>query len=436
MRTTMHCFTPLLATVSLLACAEPSTPVAPATTSTRLAGAAAQSTGYEITALQGDLVAAGFDGSFSIGYDIDNAGRITGAASVSGGYQHGYFWQDGSVTDVGTLGAATLNSEAGGRGGGRLVAIMSEIAQTDPLNEDFCGFHTGAVCRAGVWKNGVMTPLPTLGGNNAAALTRNTRGEIVGLAEDGVLDNSCIPPQKSHFQAALWVDGEIHRLAPLPGDEVAMAVRNNNSGQAVGTSGLCSNTGFGGTGFGPHAVLWDHGTPMNLGNLGDPQSSFAATVNDKGEVFGAAGVPDGSMHAFRWTSASGMQDLGLMSADPSDAQNTPFSTNERGQMVGASCDVAFGACRGYLWQDGSYTDLNTLLPADSKLYVILPLSINDVGQITGLALDLETFEPRVFLATPVSGGASVAGAARQNSRPPMPDKLRELFNRSRPARHN
>lgn len=419
----------IVAAAACLGCADPSTPVSPAATSARTKQPAAHTFHYAITALREDLVAAGFDGSFSIAFDIDDAGRIAGVASVPGGYQHGYLWQNGSATDVGTLGSATLNSEAGGRGGGRMVAVASEIASTDPLDEDFCGFHTSLICRAAVWKNGVMTPLPTFGGNNAAALTHNASGQLVGLAEDGVLDNTCIPPQKSHFQAALWEHGQIHRLAPLPGDEVSMAGRNNSRGQAVGTSGLCSNTAFGGTGIGPHAVLWDHGTPKYLGNLGDQTVGYAATINDEGEVFGSASVPDGSLHAFRWTSATGMQDLGLMSADPADAVNTPFSANDRGQMVGASCDTAFGVCRGYLWQDGAFTDLNSLLPADSKLYVILPFSINESGQIAGLALDLETFEPRAFLATPVPAGATEGHAMHSGERPAVPMAVRKLLAR-------
>ncbi len=199
----------------------------------------------------------------------------------------------------------------------------------------------------------------------------------------------------------------------------------------VGTSGQCSNTTFGGTGTGAHAVLWDHGTPVDLGNLGDPNSGFAAAVNNRGEVFGAAAVPDGSLHPFRWTKATGIQDLGLMSPDPADRQNTPFNANDRGQMVGASCDVAFGICRGYLWQDHVYTDLNSLLPPDAHLYIIAPLAINQAGQIAGLALDLSTFEAHAFLATPRPGmpRADSRRAGSGVSSPSIPEGVRNLLRR-------
>ncbi len=415
-----------------------SPPPAPSVSAAPLAGhAAAQPLRYEIRDLQPDLDAAGFDGSFSSAFDISNAGRIAGAATVPGGYQHAFLWVNGTATNVGTLGDDQLNSQAGGRAGSSELAILSEITTEDPLAENFCGFGTSLICRAGVWRDGAMTTLPTLGGNNAAALGVNSQGQIVGVAEDGILDNTCIPPQKSHFQAVFWERGTIHKLPPLPGDEVAMASRNNANGQVAGTSGLCSNTVYGGTGTGPHAVMWDHGTPTYLGNLGDPNVGFAAAINNQGDVFGAASYPDGTLHAFRWTRATGMQDLGVMSSDPADAQNTPFQANDRGQMVGASCDAPFGSCRGYLWQNNAYTDLNTLIPADSKLYIVLPFGINESGQIAGMAVNTETGEPHAFLATPIHGAVSasvVVAAQRAASPPALPVNLRKMLLRSRGIR--
>jgi len=419
-----------VAAAIVVGCSEsPSLPSGPSTSvaSTTVVASTHSQPLYDIA----DLGTLG--GSFSIAFDISDAGEVTGAATVPGEYQHGFRWVRGHMVDVGTLeGSRTgLNAQAAGRAGREAVSILSEISAADPLGEDFCGFGTGLLCRAGVWRNGVLTPLPGLGGNNAAALTMNSQGQIVGLAEDGVLDGSCMTPQKSHFQAVAWEQGRIRVLPPLPGDEVAMAVRNNDNGQVVGTSGLCSNTAFGGAGSGAHAVLWDHGTPIDLGNLGDPNSGFAAAINNKGEVFGAAGFPDGSLHPFLWTKMTGMRDLGLMTSDPMDRQNTPFNANDQGQMVGASCDVAFELCRGYLWQDHVYTDLNSLLPPDASLYIVAPLAINQAGQIAGLAVDLSTFEAHAFLATPRPGTsyANVPHAARGATPPRLSATVRQLLRR-------
>jgi probable HAF family extracellular repeat protein len=160
-------------------------------------------------------------------------------------------------------------------------------------------------------------------------------------------------------------EGVIHKLPPLAGDNVGVALRGNDQGQVAGTSGLCSNTQVGGFPLGPHAVLWDHGTPINLGSLGGTVSVTAA-VNDRGQVVGGAAAPDGSTHPFLWTRATGMRGLGLMSTDPADAANTPFQINDHGQMVGASCDITLATCRGYIWQNAVMTDINDLLPPDSS----------------------------------------------------------------------
>ncbi len=379
---------------------------------------AAQLPHYTVT----DLGTLG--GPFSIAYDLTNAGRVVGTAAVQEGHHHPVYWENGVIHDVGTLGG--LDAEAGGRSAGGQLAILSETASRDPLGENFCGFGTGLVCAAAVWSHGALTQLPTLGGTNAAAFQNNSAGAIVGVAEDGVMDASCIPPQKSHFQAVIWERGKIHELPPLPGDEVGAALRINDRGQAAGTSGPCSATSYGGFVLGPHAVLWDHGKPIDLGSVGDGNVTVAADVNDRGAVIGSASFADGSQHPFLWTRSGGMRDLGLMSTDPTDVSNTAFEINERGQIVGASCDVTGQICRGYIWQNGVMTDVNELLPEGSPLYVVLATAINDAGQIAGLAVDLGSGEPHAFLAVPAAGSAGQLAAQkllRPRLRPRLPEGM-------------
>src|ERR1035441_9196582 len=85
------------------------------------------------------------------------------------------------VADVGTLGGQ--NGNAAGPNGSNDLAVLAETSTPDPLGEDFCGFGTHLICLGAFW-NGVMTPLPTLGGNNAEAFTLNDRSQIVGMAEN------------------------------------------------------------------------------------------------------------------------------------------------------------------------------------------------------------------------------------------------------------
>jgi probable HAF family extracellular repeat protein len=390
---------------------------------------------YAVVDLQTDLIAAGFDGAFSVAFDINDAGRVSGAATLPGGNQHGFLWTRNEVVDVGTLGGSS--SQAAGRAGRAELAVLAETRDVDPLAEDFCIFHTGLLCRAAVWRHGELMALPTLGGNNAAAYEINGPGEIIGVAENGVLDPSCRPPLKSRFEAVMWrpETGTVRELPPLPGDQVGFALRNNDRGQVVGSTGLCSNTFPAGLATGPHAVLWEDGVPRNLGSLGGPDADVgvAADINDRGQVIGASGSSTGSIHPFLWTSATGMTDLGLLSADPADVANTPFEINERGQIVGASCDVTLVFCRAYLWQNGVMRDLNELVPPDSPLYLVLPFGIDDEGDIVGLGVSKSTGEPHAFLATPIHGGASdhvahLAGVSTHAMA--LPDRARALLGRS------
>lgn len=357
-----------------------------------------------------------FGGSFSIAFNINDGGGVSGAATTADEYQHAFFWDEGQMTDLGTLGG--LNSQGSGGSSGKELAMLSETSEIDPLGENFCGFGSDLVCGAGIWRRGKLTRLPTLGGINSTAFAYNVGGQIVGASDDGTLDPSCTAPQKSHFQAVTWSPkGMIRKLPPLAGDNVGVALRGNDRGQVAGTSGLCSNTQVGGFPIGPHAVVWDHGTPINLGSLGGSGVGVAVAVNNRGQAIGAATATDGKLHAFLWTSATGMRDLGLMSTDPADAVNTPFQINDRGQMVGASCDITQATCRGYIWQNGVMTDINDLLPTDSPLYVIMPETINESGQIAGLAVVKSTGEVHAFIATPARGGAKGHGAGHRMQLP-------------------
>src|SRR5690348_17169908 len=221
-------------------------------------------------------------GSSSIAVALNNKGDIGGAANVPGEFQHPFLWtKDTGMLDLGTLGG--LNAGAAGPNSRNELAIYSETSDLDPLGENFCGFGTGHICLAAVWKDSQMTSLPTLGGSNAQALAINNRGQIIGVAENSTQDFDCPSPQVLDFEAAMWdPNGNIHELPPLPGDTVGFALRLNDKGQAVGSSGSCANTTASGLEVGPHAVLWDHRSPISLGSLGGTILGTAAAINDRG----------------------------------------------------------------------------------------------------------------------------------------------------------
>ena len=249
-------------------------------------------------------------------------------------------------------------------------------------------------CLAALWKNGRLTALPTLpGGHNAKAFGLNILGQVVGFSENGTSDSTCamaIPYQKLRFEAAIWgPNGEMRELSPLAGDTVGFAWGINDNGQAVGASGLCSNTNQVQGQAAPHAMLWERdGSATNLGHLeGTPPGVYnlATSINNRGEVVGFAQSSDGTQHGFLWTKDPGMQDIGGFAGAISTGPICCNTINNHGEIVGLSLDASFNT-RALVWQGKMPVDLNTLIPADSPWYLQGAHSISDAGEITGYAL--------------------------------------------------
>jgi probable HAF family extracellular repeat protein len=355
-------------------------------------------------------------GEYSYAYGINNAGVVSGGAATPAqtNYlaQTGFVWYGfGPLINLGTLGPPQFPACPGCSSEGAApnlrgeVAVISETANPAYMGEDFCGFGTHHQCLVAIWQNGRLTALPTLaGGHNAQTYWLNNQGQAVGLSENGVSDSTCAmatPYQKLQFEAVIWeANGGIRELPPLPlskggsapaGDTVAFGFGINDNGQAIGVSGLCSNTSappvspFSGA---PHGVLWESdGSPTDLGSLGgSPPFNVPSAINNGGEVGGASRSSiDGTIHPFLWTPETGMRDLGTFPGAFVTAITCCNTLNNSGEAVGITADMS-GNMRAFLWHDNALTDLNTLIPADSPLYLTAGASINDSGEIAGNAI--------------------------------------------------
>ena len=358
-----------------------------------------------------------------------NTGLITGAADVADGSFHAVLWQYGQLTDLASQGP---NSFGIGVNDAGVVAGEAETGDAD--TENFCAFESGFRCVPFLWQDGIMSQLPTLGGPNGAVSTVNNAGVAVGVAQTALRDLSCVASVAHRYQAVAWGPGpgEIRVLRPLPGDTVTVALWVNDRGQAVGTSGNCSNTLPYGAIIGPHAVLWDSdGTPRDLGSLGGTVDvtlfgvgTTGLYINDNGAVSGGAALAGNkSSHGFLWTPETGMKDLGTLAGDVASGA---LAVNNRNEVVGGS-NSSKGDQRAFLWRNGLMTDLNTMVPKDSPLYLLVGFGINDLGEIVGMGATHEG-DVHAFLATPNTGltPASLLGVERRQSGGSMSRNARQF----------
>jgi probable HAF family extracellular repeat protein len=362
-------------------------------------------------------------GTFSLAGGINNNGLVEGFSTLSGDTaEHAFLWRKGVITDLGTLGgpnsdASWRPSDSGNAGGG------AENSTPDPLVEDFCGYGTNLTCLPFLWRNDIkkMTPLPTLGGNNGWAAGINDQNELVGVAENTTIEPTCAgTSQVLQFKPVIWRRGQVHELRTFPGDPVGAAFSINYWGQAAGYSGNCT-TAF-------HAVLWQDGRAIDLGNLGGTMNNEGIDINNRGQVVGLSDLPgDTTYHAFLWQKRTGMIDLGTL---PGDVASSGDGINSKGQVVGGSYDIDNNG-RAYLWQNGVMTDLNTLIPPDSPLYLIEATgTINDRGQIAGEAWQISTGEVHAFLLTPTREHWAIS----ERPKVVLPENVRKLVQQRRGGR--
>jgi probable HAF family extracellular repeat protein len=340
-------------------------------------------------------------------YFMSSNGLIAGAAGTANNQSHATVWFMGFKLDLATPGLGGLNSLASSvNDKGQVVGG----AQTTVANsEDFCGFNADGVaasstaCLPFVFQNGAMTKLPTLGGPNGIANWINNRSEAVGWAETTNKDPNAACGVLQ-FQPVLWGKTSTTTLPTFPGDPDGVAASINDNGQAVGATGTCGafNPNSGLFLVEKHAMLWEAGAAINLGNLGGTGLNgghHACAINNSGQVVGHSDLTgDTTFHTFLWTWETGMKDIGTL---PGDFASTAVSINDPGAVVGVSLDSNFNP-RAFVWESGSMTDLNAALTSNpQKLYLLQANSINAGGEIVGYAANANG-DLHGFLAIPDS----------------------------------
>lgn len=371
-------------------------------------------------------------GSFSEAVGISNSGSMAGSSAITGDVAvNAAFWQNGVITDLGTLGgpnSAAPEAEPQPNERGE-VAGASDTSTPDPNGEDFCFFGTHLICLPFIWEKGVLTALPTLGGNNGEAWQINNRGQVIGAAENATQDPNCTV-FTLEVEPVIWERGQIQELPTLSGDLDGVALAINDRGQSVGISTNCPTELFV---YPSHAVLWTRSPGkvgvIDLGNLGSTLFNIAFGINNRGQVVGQSGLTgDMAFHAFLWQDGA-MTDLGTL---PGDVVSWAETINSKDQAVGTSFDAS-GNPHPFVWQNGVMSDLNALIPPDSPWLLLEALGNNDRGQIVGYGLRTDIGEVHAYVATPSHGSdsAGLTGPRNTNERPKviLPENVRKRLQR-------
>lgn len=192
-------------------------------------------------------------------------------------------------------------------------------------------------------------------------------------------------------RATLWnIYYEPQDLGVLPGGTFSFAAGINDAGQVVGASSYDAEANR------TFAVSWKNGKMKNLGSLPGSDNSGARAVNAKGQVVGWASTPvTRYKHAVRWTDGH-IEDLGFL---PGGTNEYSFASaiNRRGDVVGGAV-ASDGAMHPFLIRagiDAAMKDLGLLLGGGSES--CQATGINAAREVIGWCHDWIALKDTAFI---------------------------------------
>jgi probable HAF family extracellular repeat protein len=263
---------------------------------------------------------------------------LAGSASALSAQSTGYTIQDLSPDETSSSSAVAINDDG-------IIAGSSEASRITRA------VHT----RSGTpffWVPGLQFIASAASGVNAG-------GDLTGY-----MQVTTDPWRVDAFRYT--AAGGVVSLGGLGGDSYGVAI--NRWGHVVGWSYYGSTSDA-------HAFLAKPGQSMqDLGTLSGAGSSFAAGINDAGQIALHSQTGEGRWLAFRLTPGWEQQDVGT----PPDASTFAAGINASGQVVGRMIRPGVGT-RAYRYTDGvGLEDLHTTAGGTSAAE-----GINDAGTVVG-----------------------------------------------------
>jgi probable HAF family extracellular repeat protein len=277
---------------------------------------------------------------------INNAGRIVGTNANGAA-----IWSPAGVTDIGAIAPGSLGLAINNRGD------IGGAWENDAFVVTAGSFRN--IGRLGIW-------------NSSQTSALNDVGQVAGNAQYVLGERQ---------RGFLYSDGVIS-IIPTFGGDWSFSTAMNNSGQVVGVATF-ADPEF----FNPmrHAFLYQDRVTQDLGTLGGLISE-ANDINDAGQVVGwSETTPDfksDEPHPFLYDNGS-MTDLGSLGG----LRALALGLNNLGLIVGESefsIDLPFDN-HAFLYLNGSMVDLNDLIDPVTGWRLVSAIDINDANQILGLA---------------------------------------------------
>jgi hypothetical protein len=311
------------------------------------------------------------DAGFSPAMDVNDDGTVVGwwvgppVSSDPNTNSQGYVWTRATGAHPIITDAATVNQFPLHTGVSDPTATL-RINRTGTIAGVGCPQGCGTSdTKAAIWNSSQgLVFLGSFDGGvqTSAAAGINDSSQVVGYSWGGGYNN---------FGPFIWSGGGLQHLAGFDGLNGYLSGINED-GVVVGAKG---------TGSRNVAFVWSAvGGQTDIPDIPGATTSIGFSINDSGVVVGRYLAADNTTYrVFRWSATSGTEDLNAPAGFPE-----LLDINNDGDVVATIIPPAGSIDRvPYIYRNGSWTNLNDLLPSGSNFTLYIVEAINNRGWIVG-----------------------------------------------------